>query len=149
MKLRLCRNEKRELKRFVDATDDKKEYRRGTAVLMRGARRRVKDVAKELSVSIDAVERWLRSYRKSGIEGLKAGKHTGRPPRVRRKAKTRIRELLKQDPQAFGFLKGRWVIRDIAKALNGDGIKVSRSYVHEMLQSMDLAYKRPRLTVKS
>ncbi len=149
MKLRLSRKEKRELKRFLDGTDDKKEYRRALGVLMRAQKRRVKDIARELNVSIDAVERWLRSYRKMGIEGLRAGKHTGRPPRVRRKARARIRELLKQDPQAFGFLKGRWVVRDIAKALQGEGIKASRSYVHEMLQSMDLAYKRPKLTVKS
>jgi hypothetical protein len=58
--------------------------------------------------------------------------------------------LLKQDPQAFGFLKGRWVVRDIATALSREKIKISRSHVHNILSGeLDLAYKRPKLTVKS
>jgi transposase len=91
------------------------------------------DIARELDVSIDAVERWLRSYRNLGIQGIRA----------------RMKELLKQNPQAFGFLKGRWVVRDIAKALSKEGIKVSKSYVHDMLKGLGLTYKRPKLTVKS
>jgi transposase len=150
MRLRLTRKEKRGLKRFVERTDDKREYRRGTAVLLRGAKRRVKDIARELNVSIDAVERWVRAYRKGGgIDSLRAKKHPGRPPRLRGMAMRRMRELLKEDPRAFGFLKGRWVVRDVAKALSQEGIKVSRSYVHHMLKELGLAYKRPKLDVKS
>lgn len=149
MRLRLDRKQKRELKKFLSKTQEKKEYRRGTAILMRSRKRRVKDIARELNVSIDAVVRWIRSYRKHGLEGLKARKRTGKPPKIRGRAEKRIREILKQDPKAFGFLKGRWVVRDIAKALGAEGINVSRSYVYYMLKSLDLAYKRPKLTVKS
>src|SRR6266851_5294311 len=93
---------------------------------------------------------WLRAYRKrGGIEGITARKPSGRPAMKRKPAEARIRELLKQDPQAFGFLKGRWVVRDIAKALSQDGIKISKSYVQDMLRGLDLAYKRPKLEVKS
>jgi len=74
---------------------------------------------------------------------------SGRPPQKRKPAEARIKELLKQDPQAFGFLKGRWVVRDIAKSLSAEGIKVSRSYVHDLLKGLGLAYKRPKLSVKS
>jgi len=149
MKLRLDRKEKRELKRLLSVTQDKKEYRRALGVLMRAQKRRVKDIARELNVSIDAVERWLRAYRKRGIDGIRARKPSGRPVRIRGVAVKRMRELLKQDPQAFGFLKGRWVVRDIAKALSAEGIKVSRSYVHDMLKGLGLTYKRPKLDVKS
>jgi len=41
------------------------------------------------------------------------------------------------------------VVRDIARALSAEGIKVSRSYVHDMLRELGLTYKRPKLTVKS
>ncbi len=149
MRLRLDRKQKTELNKLRSSTRDKKEYRRATAVLMRGARRKVREIARELGVSVDGVERWLRSYRKSGLDGIRARKHTGRPVKVRGRALKMMRELLRQDPQAFGFLKGRWVVRDIAKALSAEGIKVSRSYVHEMLQGLGLAYKRPKLDVKS
>jgi transposase len=150
MKLRLDRKEKRLLKRLLSLTQDKREYRRALGVLMRAQKKRVKDIASQLDVSIDAVERWLRAYRKrGGIEGITARKPSGRPAMKRKPAEARIRELLKQDPQAFGFLKGRWVVRDIAKALSQDGIKISKSYVQDMLRGLDLAYKRPKLEVKS
>ena len=149
MRLGIDRKGKRELKRLLSVTRDKKEYRRALGVLMRAQKKRVKDIARELDVSIDAIERWLRAYRKRGIEGIRARKPSGRPVRIRGRAVRRIRELLKQDPQAFGFLKGRWVVRDIAKALSQEGIKVSKSYVQDMLNGLGLAYKRPKLEVKS
>jgi transposase len=149
VKLRLDRKEKRELKRLLSLTRDKKEYRRALGVLMRGQKRRVIEIAEQLDVSVDAVERWLRAYRKNGIQGIGARRPSGRPPLKRKLAETRMKELLKQDPQAFGFLKGRWVVRDIARALSEEGIEVSRSYVHDMLRELGLTYKRPKLTVKS
>jgi transposase len=108
MRLRLDRKEKRGLAKFVTLTRDKGEFRRGTAILMLSGKRRmkVKDVARELNVSVDAVIRWERRYGRQGLNGLKAGEHTGRPARVKARARRRMRELLKQDPQAFGFLKG-------------------------------------------
>lgn len=150
MRLKLDRRRKRELNRFVSKTKDKGEFRRGTAILMRSRRRKVKDIAKELNVSIDAVERWLRNYRKIGIDGVRSKKRPGRPPKLKDKAKVMIDRILKNDPQAFGFLKGRWVVRDTAKALSREtGITISPSYVHEILNELGLAYKRPKLTVKS
>ncbi len=149
MKLRLDRKEKRELKRLLSVTQDKKEYRRALGVLMRAQKKRIIDIARQLDVSIDAVERWLRAYRKHGIGGIRSRRPSGRPATKRKLAEARMKELLKQDPQAFGFLKGRWVVRDIAKALSQEGIKVSKSYVQDMLGELGLTYKRPRLDVKS
>ncbi len=56
---------------------------------------------------------------------------------------------MKQDPQAFGYLKGRWVVRDIADALNEEGIPISFKHVHNMLKDLGLSYKRPKLIVRS
>jgi len=56
---------------------------------------------------------------------------------------------LKQDPQAFGYLKGRWVVRDIANALNEEGIPISFKHVHNVLKDLGLSYKRPKLIVRS
>jgi transposase len=149
VKLRLDRKEKRELKKLLSATQDKKEYRRALGIQMRAQKSRVIDISRQLNVSVDAVERWVRAYRERGIDGIRARKPTGRRERKKKPAQARMKEILKQDPQAFGFLKGRWVVRDIAKALFAEGIPVSRSYVHDMLKDMGFAYKRPKLIVKS
>jgi transposase len=110
-------------------TEKKREYRRALGVLMRAQKKRVIDIARKLDVSIDAVERWLRSYRKEGIQGVRARRPSGRPPWERKLAETRMKELLKHDPQAFGFLKGRCVVRDIAKALSAKGIKEGQPFL--------------------
>jgi len=51
MKLKLDRKEKRELKRLLSVTQDKKEYRRALGVLMRARKKRVIDITRELDVS--------------------------------------------------------------------------------------------------
>lgn len=106
MKFRLTRNERRHLDRFVRETKDKQEYARGTAILMRWRGKKAKDVARELNVCMGAVFKWERVYRKGGLGALRSRKPTGRPPVSGRKAKELIPELMKKDPQSFGYLKG-------------------------------------------
>jgi len=62
--------------------------------LMRAQKKRVIDIARQLVVSIDTVERWLRSYRKDGIQGIRARRPSGRPPLKRKLAEARMKELL-------------------------------------------------------
>jgi transposase len=149
MKFRLTRNERRHLDRFVRETKDKQEYARGTAILMRWRGKKAKDVARELNVCMGAVFKWERVYRRRGFDGLRTGKPTGRPATRGRKAKELIPELMKNDPQAFGFLKGRWVVRDISKALKEEGLDIGPTQVHGILNDLGLSYKRPKLTVES
>jgi transposase len=149
VKLRLDRKEKRELKKLLSVTQDKKEYRRALGISMRAQKTRVIDIAKHLNVSVDAVETWISAYREHGIDGIRARKPTGRPERKKKPVQARMKEILKEDPQTFGFLKGRWVVRDIVKALSAEGIIVSRAYAHDLLKDLGFAYKRPKLTVKS
>ena len=149
MKFRLTRNERRHLDRFVRETRDKQEYARGTAILMRSRGKKAKDVARELNVCMGAVFKWERVYRRKGIDGLRSRKPTGRPPIKGKKAREAIPELMKKDPQAFGFLKGRWVVRDISKALKQEGVDIGPTQVHVLLRDLGLSYKRPKLTVES
>ena len=146
---RLTRKERRALERFVSTTNDKVEYIRGTALLMRAKRRKVKGVAQELHICMGAVFKWTSIYRRSGVDGLKRRHPSGRPPVVKDKAKKLIPELMKKDPKLFGFLKSRWVVRDMASALKSEGIRMSKSHMHRMLKELGLSYKRPKLTVKS
>jgi transposase len=78
LKLKLHRKEKRELKRFFLATQDKSEYRRALGVLMRAQKNTVTDIPMKLDVSIDAVERWLGSYRKTASRASGRGNHPAR-----------------------------------------------------------------------
>ncbi|MCL5066887.1 MAG: winged helix-turn-helix domain-containing protein [Thaumarchaeota archaeon] len=97
-----------------------------------------------------SVYEWESVYAKSGIDGLSRKYSNGRPPKKKTKAKKIIPELMKKDPKLFGFLKGRWVVRDIATEIEKEaGIKISKSHVERILDELGLSYKRPKLHVKS
>jgi transposase len=149
MKFKLTRKERRHLERFARETKNKLEYARGTAMLMRWRGKKVKDVARELNVCEGTVFKWEHAFRRHGIDGLRSGKASGRPAVKRPAAKRLIPDLMKRDPQAFGYLKGRWVVRDISKALKSEGVEISPTQVHGILRELGLSYKRPKLTVKS
>ena len=149
MRFALTDTQVKELQNFLHSTKDKHEHTRALALLMRAEGNTVEKVANTLRVCIDIVFRWSRSYRKDGIEGLMSKKPPGRTPVVKNRAKQIIPKLLKKDPQAFGYLKGRWVVRDIADALSEEGIPISFKHVHNILKDLGLSYKRPKLTVRS
>lgn len=68
MKFGLTRKERRHLERFVRETRDKREYTRGTAILMRWRGKKAKEVARELNVCMGAVFKWERLYRRYGLD---------------------------------------------------------------------------------
>ena len=140
----------RALEEFTRKTKDKLEYIRGRALLLIAGGKKGGEVARELGVSRGSVYEWESRYTKSGIDGLRRKYSTGRPPVKKMNAKKIIPELMKQDPKLFGFLKGRWVVRDLAKEIEKEtGIGISKTHVERMLQELDLSYKRPKLHVKS
>jgi len=149
MKFKLTRNEKRNLSRFVKRTKEKMEYARASTILMRSKGMKVKQVASSLQVCMGAVFKWERLYRRNGLDGLRSRKPPCKLARKRPAAKRLIPMLLKRDPKAFGFLKGRWVVRDIAKVLKGEGVEISPTQVHGILRDLGLSYKRPKLDVVS
>ena len=149
MKFRLTRNEMRKLSRFVKKTRDKMEYARASAILMRSKGMKVKQVASSLQVCMGAVFKWERLYRRNGLDGLRSRKPTRRPAIRGVKARKLIPELMKKDPQAFVFLKGRWVVRDVSKALKSEGVDIGPTQVHGILRDLGLSYKRPKLDVVS
>jgi len=138
-----------ELQHFLKNTRDKLEHTRALAILNRHNGMTAEEAAKSLHVTTVAVFKWCRKFREDGIDGIRRKKPAGRPPMIKKKAKQLIPRLLKQDPQAFGFLKGRWVSRDIARALNEEGVRIGYRYVCNILKELGLAYKRPKLAVKS
>jgi len=148
-RFRLMGKQVMELQHFLTNTKDKLEHTRALAILNRHKGMTAEQAADSLHVTIAAVFKWCRRYRQNGIDGIRRKKPSGRPPVVKNMAKKIIPKLLKEDPQAFGYLKGRWVVRDIARALNEEGIEIGFRYVCNILKELGLTYKRPKLTIRS
>lgn len=141
----LSEKQKQELIKAQKNTKDNRFFRAITGVLLRGGGHTAEDVKKILGVSQKQVFEWCKKYRKGGLTGLVMGKSSGRPAIEGNKAKKRIPYIMKSDPQMFGFLKGRWVVRDIAKALKKEGITLSFQQVSRILHELGINIKRPKL----
>lgn len=143
--IRISDGEKDELRRVLKTIRDARSFRAMTGVLLRSGGHTAAWVAENLGVTPKQVFVWCNAYKKEGVKGLILGKPPGRPAREGDKAKKRIPELLEEDPHMFDFLKGRWVVRDIATELRREGINLSFQSVDRVLHELGISLKRPKL----
>ena len=143
--IQLSDREEKSLRSFMSKTKDKREYRAASGILLRAERKSADDVARHFGVTRKQVFSWTRFFRAKGVAGLRMKNPTGRTPKKARQAKKIIPTLLQQDPQAFGYLKGRWVLRDIAKELHKEGISIDFSSVHRILRDLGIGLKSPKM----
>ena len=134
-----------QLEKFSKATGNKTEYRSALGVLLRSKGKTAKNVGKQLDATQKQVFAWCRKFREEGTKGLLVKKQTGRPAKQKNKAKPIIAELLKKDPQVFGYLKGRWVLRDISRELKKEGINLHYTGVRRALNEIGIKLKQPKL----
>lgn len=143
--LSLTEKQRHQLQQFKAQTKDKREYRAADGLLLRAEGKSANEVARRIGVTIKQVFMWARKFRLKGVRGLRVRKQTGRPARKAALAKPRIAHLIEQDPRVFGYLKGRWVLRDIARQLQKDGVEMHYTSVRRMLDELGIVLKTPRL----
>lgn len=143
--IKLSANQKKVLKIFMKKAKDKREYRAALGILLRTEGKTALFVAQKLGTTIKQVFMWCRKFRENGVIGLQIKKQSGRPAKDGSKAKKLIPKLLKQDPEAFGFLKGKWVLRDLSKQLKNEGINLNYTGVRRVLNDLGITQKKPIL----
>ncbi len=143
--IKLTRNQKIVLKKYMRKAKEVREYRAALGILMRAECKTAEHVAHKLEVTMKQVFMWCKKFKEQGVNGLNMKKQTGRTPREKNKAKEILPQLLKQDPEAFGFLKGKWALRDVSKQLKKEGISLNYTGVRRALQDLDIVQKMPKL----
>lgn len=141
----LSKAQRKQLQQFMNKTKKKSEYRAAQGLLMRSEGNSVEEIARQFGVTMKQVFVWTRKFRAEGIDGLRVKKQTGRPSTKARLAKPRIEELIDKDPQLFGYLKGRWVLRDIARELKKEGVEIHYTSVYRILEDLGIGLKSPKL----
>lgn len=143
--IKLTKAQQRQLTTLSQTTKDAREYRASRGLLLRGEGQSAEQVASQLGVTPKQVFVWWRHFRQQGVSGLRVKKATGRPSRKKAQAKQLLPALLKQDPQSRGYLKGRWVLRDLARELSKAGVTMHFSGVHQALKELDVQLIQPQL----
>jgi transposase len=143
--IKLSENQKKFLKQFMKKAKDKREYRAALGILLRAEGKTALFVSQKLDATVKQVFMWCRKFKKNGVLGLQIKRQSGRPAKEGKKAKESIPKLLKQDPNTFGFLKGKWVLRDISKQLKNEGINLNYTGVRRILNDLKITQKKPIL----
>ena len=94
-------------------------------------------VARSLGVSIQSVQRWARSYRLHGNEGLRHLPKSGPRPKLAREKLIRLSGLLARGPVAHGFETPVWTSERIASLIwSRFRVRYSPDHVKRLLQTL-------------
>jgi transposase len=93
---------------------EKLEARRIAAMARLGRGESTSKIARSLGVSIQSVQRWARTYRLHGKEGLRHLPKSGPHPKLSPEKLARLPDLLARGPIAHGFETPVWTSERVA-----------------------------------
>jgi transposase len=115
----------------------KLEARRIGAVARLGRGESTSKIARSLGVCVQSVQRWARSYRLHGNEGLRRLPKSGPHPKLPREKLVRLSGLLAKGPLAYGFETPVWTSERIALLIwNRFRVRYSQDRVKKLLPSV-------------
>jgi transposase len=119
--------------------------KRTTALLELGERRRVPEVAARLGVSAATLYRWLHAFILAGLDSLRPRRSPGRPPKLTKRQKARLYELVVAGPLAAGYPSGCWSCLLLADLIEREfGRSYSQHYIATLLRNLGLSYQKAR-----
>ncbi len=102
------------------------------------------EVARQVGVHRQSVNRWHRQLQTAGRGGLKRAKRAGRKPRLTRAELRRLGQLLKRGPDAFGFPTNLWTLPRVARVIAQEwGIHYHPGHVWRVLRQIGWSCQRP------
>ena len=148
--LLLSKKDRCELETFMKQTTDKEEAMRALVVLHKAEGETFRQIGQVLHIRPMTAQAAVTRYKQGGIACLKTRQSSGRPAVKKDRMKQALNELIKQNPQAFGYLRTTWSLRAIAKHLDKElGIKTSNVHVWRILKELGISYKMPKARVQS
>jgi transposase len=94
-------------------------------------------IARSLGVCIQSVQRWARSYRLHGNDGLRSLPKSGPRPKLAPEKLARLPELLSRGPLAFGFETPVWTSERVSLLIwNRFRVRYSHDHAHRLIQGL-------------
>jgi transposase len=102
------------------------------------------EVARQVGVHRQSVNRWAKTLAESGISGLKKAKHVGRPAALSEKDLGKLEQDLKRGPEAFGYETGLWTTQRVGRLIEERfGVRFHTRHVWWLLRQMGWSCQRP------
>lgn len=102
------------------------------------------EVARQVGVHRQSVNRWARALAERGRAGLKQAGRAGRKPRLSPGELKRIETGLKQGPEALGYATSLWTARRVAHLIGETcGVTYHPGHVWRILRQLGWSCQRP------
>ena len=124
---------------------DLAEWWRARAVISYIEGTSVINIAENLGVTRGSVNRWLQWYNVCGLDGLRTGDRSGRPPRLTTEQRSKLVALIEAGPLACRFDTGIWTGPMIGELIRRQyGVTYHVHHIPRMLHSLGFSVQRPR-----
>ncbi len=102
-------------------------------------------VATTFALARQTVYAWLKAFLGSGPDGLVCRHSPGRPPKLTKTQKNRLRELVRDGPQAAGYTTACWTAHLIQQLIWREfGVAYNVHYVCNLLHNLAFSYQKGR-----
>lgn len=95
------------------------------------------------NTSFKQITNWVHRFEKEGIEGLRDKKGRGRTSRLSETQRNRIRRLLSESPEDYGYNNATWtgpmLIEWIKKEI---GVTYQKAQIYNILKRLGYSYQR-------
>ena len=101
-------------------------------------------VARQVGVHRQSVNRWAQQIEEHGREGLKKAGRAGRKSRLSEADLKKLESRLKQGPQGIGYETNLWTLERVAKLIERDfGVEYHPGHVSWLLGKLGWSCQRP------
>lgn len=133
--LNLSLEEKRDLAAIIKAkTSEQRMVERCRIIIMTDEGKTLDDISSALDISRATVNLWRQKFQMKRMEGLKDEQRPGRPRSFTSEDRLRVIARACQKPENVT----QWSTRDLADALKGENLEISKSTVNRILLETDL-----------
>jgi transposase len=102
------------------------------------------EVARQVGVHRQSVNRWAKQIEEQGREGLKQAGRAGRKSRLSQTDLRGLEERLKQGAEALGYENKLWTLERVAELVERDfGVKYHAGHVSWLLKKLGWSCQRP------
>jgi len=123
---------------------DALEARRFTAAKLLRQGLSEAEVARQVGVHRQSVNRWARQLEVAGRAGLKKAGRAGRKPKLAAAQLRRVEQGLKRGPEALGFDTSLWTAWRVAVLIEETcGVKYHSGHVWRLLKQLGWSCQRP------
>ena len=102
------------------------------------------EVARQVGVHRQSVNRWAKQIEEQGKSGLKKAGRAGRKSRLSEADLKRLEVGLKRGPEALGYETNLWTLERVAELIERDcGVKYHPGHVGWLLEKLGWSCQRP------